>query len=300
VHRPLVAITLLLAMLAGCGEGYPVDPAQLNLDGNSDSLSGARSMLHDFLVRDGFEDLGKYEDMIGLLRQDTGMAASAKRELQDRLDREYTYLNERRHLRVVVTSYLDGVPSDVRLNYTPISNNFIELDIFDERPGGFSADGLDFYGRLVSALRQRYGAAIHEMHGPPPTNEAEFRRVSRTNAIANALAWTLVLAITFLGTGSLTYYMLRKLRLSALSKRLLFTVINAWLAAPLPFPAAFIMVIPAPNLFAFPWTSLDFYSRVAPIARDSFSVALVLCATTSLFLFRPKVYAERAGLPHEH
>lgn len=80
-------------------------------------------------------------------------------------------------------------------------------------------------------------------------------------------------------------------------KRLIFAVVNAWLVAPLPFPAAFILVIPLPNLFAFPWTSTDYYSRVASFAAVSFPLTLLLCAVVSLFLFRAKVEAERTDAP---
>jgi len=38
-----------------------------------ESFPGAATTVHDFLVREGFDDLGKYEEMIALIRQDSVM-----------------------------------------------------------------------------------------------------------------------------------------------------------------------------------------------------------------------------------
>ena len=94
---------------------------------------------------------------------------------------------------------------------------------------------------------------------------------------------------------SVSRYGLRKLKISANLKRLIFSVVNTWLVAPLPFQAAFILVIPLPNLFAFPWTSTDYYTRVAPIAALSFPVTFLLCAVLSLFLFGAKSGSDRSS-----
>jgi hypothetical protein len=297
-YRLIAIASLLLTILAGCGESYRIVPARMNIvDVAPESFPAAATTAHDFLVREGFEDLGKYEDMIALIRQDNAMPPSVKREQLVRLDREYTYLNRHHHLRVVLSNYADGVPPQISLSYTPMSGHFIELVIYDERPGGFGPYGLAFYDRLVYALRQRYGASLREIQIPPPTNETEYRRITTENSIAGIVAWSLAFALPFLVTGSLSGYVLQKLKIAANLKRLIFVAINAWLAAPLPFPAAFILVIPLPNLFAFPWTSTDYYSRVASFAAVSFPVTFLLCAVASVFLFRAKVEAERAGAP---
>src|SRR5258708_38678575 len=112
------------------------------VNGAQESCRVVVTTLHDFLVREGFEDLGKYEDMIVLIRQDNAMPPSVKREQLVRLDREYTYLNRRHHLRVVLSNYADGVPPEMSLSYTPTSDHFIELAIYDERPGAFVQYGL--------------------------------------------------------------------------------------------------------------------------------------------------------------
>jgi hypothetical protein len=292
-YRLIAIAPLLLTILAGCGEGYRVVPARLNIvDVTPESFPGAATTVHDFLLKEGFEDLGKYREMIDLIRQDNAMPPNVKREQLVRLDREYTYLNRCHHLRVVLSNYADGVPPEISLGYTPTSARFIDLAIYDERPGGFGSYGLAFYGRLVSALKQRYHASLREIQSPPPTNETEYRRITAKNTIASIIAWSLAFVLPLLVTGSASRYVLQKLRVSANLKRLMFAVINAWLVAPLPFLAAFILVIPLPNLFAFPWTSADYYSRLASFAAVSFPVTLLLCAAISTLLFREKVEGE--------
>jgi hypothetical protein len=283
-YRLIAIVPLLVTALAGCGEGYRIDPARLNIiDVTPESLPDITTTLRDFLVREGFEDLGKYEEMIALIREDKATPVSVKRKELIRLEREYTYLNRHHHLRVVLSNYADGVPPEMSLRYTPVSKYFIELAIYDERPGGFGPYG----------LKQRYGASLREIEAPPPTNETEYRRITTENTIAGTVAWSLAFALPFLVTGSVSRYAIQKLKISTNLKRLIFVVFNAWLVAPLPFPAAFILIIPLPNLFAFPWTSTDYYSRVASFAAVSFPVTFFLCAAASFLLFRGEVDTER-------
>jgi hypothetical protein len=69
------------------------------------------------------------------------------------------------------------------------------------------------------------------------------------------------------------------------AKRGLFILVNAWLATPLPFPVATILVWTLPNLLAFPWTYPDYYSRVLDVALVSFPISLALCALIARKLF---------------
>lgn len=294
--RLIVIVPLLLTLLAACGEGYRLVPARLNVDdGAPKSFPAVAKTVRSLLVGEGFEDLGKYEEMIALIQQDNSTPLSVKREQLARLEREYTYLSRQHHLRVVLTNYSDGVPPEVSLGYTPISDHFVELAIYDEGPGGFGPYGLAFYRRLMSALKQKYGASLRQIQRPPPTDEREYRRITAKNTRAALVAWSVALALPFLITGSVSHYVLRKLKISAIFKRLIFSLVNAWLIAPLPFPAAFILVVPLPNLFAFPWTATDYYARVAPFAAISFPVTLLLCAVVSLFIFRAKNDSELTG-----
>ena len=64
-----------------------------------------------------------------------------------------------------------------------------------------------------------------------------------------------------------------------------FVLINAWLATPLPFPVAAILVWTLPNLLAFPWTYPDYYRRVLDSALFSFPVSIALCVLIARRLF---------------
>jgi hypothetical protein len=288
-----LAALLSTATLASCGVSYEIVPARLTVENvQADSLSSVTSAVGGFLTEEGFENLGKYQEMISLIEGDTSMPERLKREQLARLERERTYLNERHHLRVVMSDFSTGVPPEIRLNYSQASDHFVQLDVSDERPGGFGPYGLSFYGRFLARLKQRYGDSVRVVAAPPPTNEGEYRRVTTANTIAAALGWSLAFAFPFLITGAASYYLLRRLRVPRLLKQIIFIAVNTWLDAPLPFPAAFIFVMPAPNLFAFPWTSMDYYSRVSSYAVRSFPLALLLCAVISAFLFRRRAHGE--------
>jgi hypothetical protein len=113
--------------------------------------------------------------------------------------------------------------------------------------GGFGSYGLSFVHRLVSALKQRYGASLCEIQTPPPINEAEHRRITTKNTIASIIAWSMAFALPLLVTGPLSRY-------------------------------------PLPNLHALPSISADYYSRIASLAAVSFPVTFLVCAGTSLLL----------------
>lgn len=283
----------LVASLATCGVSYEIVRARLTIENvQADSVSAVTTAAGGFLVDEGFEDLGKYKEMISLIQSDTSMPEGLKREQLARLERERTYLDERHHLRVVVSDFSTGVPPEIRLTYSRLSDHFVQLDVSDERPGGFGSYGLSFYERFLWRLKQKYGDSVRVVAAPPPTNEAEYRRVTTANTIAAALGWSLAFALPLLITGTVSYYVLRGLRIPGLLKQIIFVAVNTWLDAPLPFPAAFIFVMPAPNLFAFPWTSMDYYSRVSSYAVLSFPIALLLCAVISVFLFRKEAHGE--------
>jgi len=194
------------------------------------------------------------------------------------------------------------VPGEISLGFSPPSDHFVELEIFDERPGGFGPYGLAFYGRVVSALRGKYGTVLRVLSPPPPTNEAEYQRITWHNDITSAFWLAFAFTLPFLITGFVSYRLLKRVRTSRLLKRVTFSLLNAWLVAPLPFPAASILVIPAPNLLAFPWTNIDYYSRVKGFAAVSFPLTLLICAITSIFLFRAKEKAghAEAGVSRHH
>jgi hypothetical protein len=291
--RHFAFVVFTLAALGGCGEGYRVEPAILNVIGITDeSKDQLLTVVSRFLKQEGFEDLGRDSAMISLIKQGP---MPEKAGLLAKLNRERTFLNEASHLRIVWADYSNGeLPTGAwSLRYTPSSSRFIETSIIEERPGGFSPNGQHFYGRFLSNLREQYGTSVLVVKEPPPTDEAEYRRVTVVNTIAIIVWCSIALLVPLLLTGSLSVHFLRKLPFSNMTRRIIFVLVNSWLVAPLPFPAAWIMVIPAPNLFAFPWTNLDYYHRVAPYAAVSFPCTLVVCAAVSLFLFKRPSEGER-------
>jgi hypothetical protein len=121
----------------------------------------------------------------------------------------------------------------------------------------------------------------------------EYWRITIVNGLALALQWTLAFAITVTATGALTFFVLRRLSLSRAMKQGLFVLLNTWLATPLPFPVATILVALLPNLLAFPWTHADYYQRVQDVAVVSFPISLALCVLISLRVF-PTFKPERS------
>jgi hypothetical protein len=215
------------------------------------------------------------------------MPAAAKQEELARLNRERTFLSDPHHLRVVWADYSNAAPADYGLlRYKPSSDHFIELNIYEERPGGFSSDGIQFYERFLSALQKQFGASVVVINPPPPTNEAEYRRITLVNKIGAIVGWIVAAFVGLLFTGFLSVYLLNRLKTSTIARRLIFVLVNTWLVAPLPFQGGYIFVLPGPNLIAFPWTDWDFYSKLASYARVSFPCALVVCALISVLVFR--------------
>lgn len=296
-HYQLVLVAFAMTVLGGCGEGYRIDPACLNVtDVTDDSKQQLLASVSRFLKSEGFEDFGKYDEMIALVRQDHAMPASARQEELARLNRERTFLSDAHHLRIVWADYSNAAPGDYRLlRYKPSSDHFVELNIYEERPGGFSSDGIRFYERFLSALQKQFGASVLVVKTPPPTNEAEYRRITLLNEIGAVVGWIIAALVGLLLTGLISVYLLNRLRMSTMARRLIFVLVNTWLVAPLPFPGGYIFVFPGPNLIAFPWTDWDFYAKVASYARVSFPCALVLCALISVLLFRGRPLATGAG-----
>lgn len=282
-----IVVVLCVAALGACGEGYEIKPAILNITGTENSKEQLLAVVTSALKSEGFEDFGRYDEMIALIRQNPAMSPKIKDAELARLNRERNYLNDSRHLRVVWADFTALEPSELAdLRYRAPSGPFVEIRIYDERPGGFGVDGLTFYGEFLSALRGKYGAAVVVAKEPPPTNDAEYRRITTNNTIAGILGWCVALLATLLITGLLSVYLLKKLIISNRARRVLFVLVNTWLVAPLPFQGGFIFVFPGPNLLAFPWTDWTYYRHVASYAGVSFPCALVVCAAASLLLFR--------------
>jgi hypothetical protein len=230
------------------------------------------------------------EPMIALFERDRSMLDAVKEQQLARLHRERTFLNDREHLRVVLADYTNATPSELSdLRYKPLWTQFVEITIYEERPGGFSPNGLRFYERFLTALHGEFGTSVLIVAPPPPTNDAEYRRISTVNREATVIGWFVAVLISLAFTGSISLFVLKRLKLSTMAQRLIFTLVNTWLVAPLLFQGGYIFVFPGPNLLAFPWTDLDYYSKVASYAKVSFPCAFALCAVASMFVIRNPV-----------
>jgi hypothetical protein len=144
--RHVVLTGVALAMLAGCGEGYVDEPARLNVIGMTDD-SKKQQLLDNvatFLRKEGFEDFGRYDEMIALIQQDHAMPTKVREDELARLNRERTFLNDPLHLRIIWADYSVAAPAELALLRYTASFPFIEINIYEERPGGFSAEGQRF------------------------------------------------------------------------------------------------------------------------------------------------------------
>jgi len=101
-HWKLTWVALAVTALVGCGEGYRIDSATFNVNDITDeSKTKLLETVSRSLKAEGFEDFGRYDEMIALIRQNQAMSPAARDEELARLNRERTFLNDAHHLRVV-------------------------------------------------------------------------------------------------------------------------------------------------------------------------------------------------------
>ena len=287
--RHLVLSGVILALMSGCGEGYRVEPARLNILCNSDAFTEQQvfEFVFQLLRKENFEYLGRYDQMIALIQHSDSFPAKARETELARLNRERTFLDDSHHLRIVWTDYTDIAPADAaRLSYKPASTPSIEIDIYEERPGGFSAAGLRFYRNFLSDLtKSAYGASVFVVSEPPPTDESEYRRITIINDCSIVVWAAIACLLTLSLTGASSKFVLKRLRVPLILKRGVFVLVNTWLVAPIPFHGD-IFVVMVPNLALFPWTDLNYYVQVAGFAAVSVPCALLLCTGASFFYLK--------------
>lgn len=275
---------LLVSMfvLAACGVSYHLEPARLTVPGGElTSREAVLGALSPLLHEQGFEDLGTDEQMISLLRR--------TRDSDDRLLLElqncYTYLHRARDLRVEVIDFTVPGMRTSALPYDPPPYPYFELRIYEGRPGGFSAEGHVF----VSLLQDELGRTLKEpvaMVSPPPASDPRtYWVITIVNAVATALWWTIVFLVAISLCAVLARIALSRAPMSRAAKRGIFVLAGTWLAAPLPFPAASILVVMLPNVLAFPWTDIEYYQRVGTVAALSFPIAFLLCTQIAVWVF---------------
>ena len=169
---------------------------------------------------------------------------------------------------------------------------FVEISTYEYRPGGFSHKGLTFHADLVTFLRQEFPSSVSVVQEPPPPNHFENLTINVVNVASLVFMWAAVFFLSVLISGSLSLAILRRLRIPVLVKRLCFVAINAIVATPVPFSAAFIFVVYLPHVFAFPWNNFDYYDRIFDVAMWSFPLSVSLCVLLAFRLITP----DKSGL----
>lgn len=279
-----LGMVLAIVLLTACGEGYVVEPARLNLvNATAESKTALIQEVSALLANEGFEDLGRDVGMIELLKKDP---ASRNDSMVERLSRQHTYLNQSGELRVVLSDYTDGSPMPDG-DYTPKTSNFIEIRFSESRPGGASPEGRRVFQHLHTGLSARFGDDIVVVNDLPPTNQAEYRRITRVNQQTTVLWWCIAFFVSLLITAPISRHFIAKTRLPILPQRAIFTAVNTWLVTPIMLPAS-IMVVIVPNVFAFPWIYPELYAFRAAFNLASFPWSLVLCAAASALLIKDR------------
>jgi len=267
---------------------YVLEPAQILIVSENIQMQQFNFVVSDLMKISEFEDLGRDDEMIDLLRfseSKSGLNGLNNSSIE-RLQNEYTYLNRKRGLTVVISDFRDTRRDRQSSKYAMPSGPYLEISIYESRPGGFSAFGQQFVSGFKSELVARFGDAVIQVTPTPPTNDAEYWRVTTINMVAGAIGWSIAFGVGLLITSPISFYALRKLPVRTGVKRAAFTLVSTWLVTPMPFPAASILVIALPHVFAAPWTDLDYYEQVKNMALYSFPISMIFCAIISVRVFR--------------
>ncbi len=268
-------------------------PATLNVTNvTADSKAALLGRVSAFLKTEGFSDLGKDKEMIALFEKSGGLDDVNKTQLA-RLNRELNFYHADARLRVVWADYVD---SDIPRNfpYAPPAKHFIEIQISEERPGGFSPNGQRVYNRLVSILRANAGTSVIVIKGPVLANEADDSHSVLKSIVGLLILYALPLCLSLLVTGSFSIYLLKKSHISQTKKRAVFVLVNAWLCMPIPLQAAYTDLL-WPNLFAFPWLDFGYYKGLGLFFIVSLLGAVAVCSVVSMVKFKRTDEMENPG-----
>ena len=257
----MLTTCLLSAVLPGCGGGYAVQPGQLaiDVDGPTEQHRAFEGASH-LLAAHGFKALGTPDATIDALER---LPAESHRdtELIARLPRERHFENEDLRLSVTMRDYSETAPSsDVHPAYPPPFEGFVEISVYESRPGGFSPEGHAFFSRLHGDLRTAFPRDIALIREPPATDQAEYRRVILIQIAFVILEWCVAFLVSLLFIGMPTRWLVGRLPLRRQQKQLAFALLGAWLSTPVPLPAA-LTTIAAPNVLLLPWNDVGYYAK---------------------------------------
>ena len=273
---------IAMLLVAACGVSYHLEPARLTIpESDRASRQTVIEALSQLLREKGFEELGTDERMISLLSETLDPHDPIVVELKHR----YTFLHEARDLRVVVIDFTVPVMRARGPPYDPPPGPYFELSIYEGRPGGFSSEGHEFVLLLQEELRRMLGAPVAMATPPPASDPGTYWTITITNALAMAVWWTMIFLVAMTVYAALAKKVLRNARLPLAAKRIIFVLAGTWLSAPMPFPAASILVVMLPNVLAFPWTDIEYYQRAGSVAALSFPVAFLLSTLVAIRIF---------------
>src|ERR1700733_3828851 len=129
-------VTSLALSLAGCGVGYELIPARIDITGVTDqSYPAVVATVRDILEKEGFEYVGGHERITALMRQGHSVNVPTNNPA-DLLEHEQAFDDWHQHMRVDLTNCVAAAPSWVKKNPLRPDNHFVELALSDERPGG--------------------------------------------------------------------------------------------------------------------------------------------------------------------
>jgi hypothetical protein len=203
----MIVFAALVLSAAGCEGAYSVGPARITLTDAGDlSMTNLRAAIGAMLEAGGFDDLGTDYEMIALTRHAAPERTGALRA--ERLLHEYTYLNERRNLRVIVTDYTDVARGRPSLAYEAPTGPFFEISLYEERLGGFSSAVHSFLAEIWQELKTL--DAVVTLATPPTTDTAEYWRVTLSGLFRGILAWPTVFGVTVAVMGGISYGVLKR------------------------------------------------------------------------------------------
>ena len=290
---------VLLFLTAGCGEGYWTPRAVLWVEFTSiPEMRAAAIAIEDAFVARGFRATHPrppFVDPAGSEQFDYWQ----RTRIQFWQRRETTPF-QNRDMSLSLTPYPDA---DLRYcGFGPCGREpdwphypFIEIAITDERPGGFSADGMVVYGEILSLL-ERLGGKVVVAVKPPPADEAKHDRVVTNNAITGIVWWFIAWAIYAVVIVWTCVGILRVYGFGAWSRRMAVVVLGVACATPLPASGGFFSFY-IPAVLWLP-SSVGLYGEYAEkfgvLLPGAFGVSLVLSLLAALFV-RDRPAREGAG-----
>lgn len=297
--RRTIFIVFISLILVSCGSSYSVPRATLHVDiTDENQFNILRSSLNKFLVQKGFTDLVKDEKMLELLewrsKEHQGDAVSNTNSfIIDWIHRTRRSTNDELDLYVEIVDYSDFAIKKRFVNYptseTEISNSpSLELNIYNSRPGGFSAEGHEFYKAIFSFIELNHNQPINIVFSPPETDQYEFYKNNFINFLAIAFWWLIVYMFSIAIFAVIVTKILERTKLTVITKRGIFVFFGTLLVTPLPFPAGIILSIMLPSILALPLIEADYVLRIQDYAIPSFIVSAIFCALLSIKLFKEK------------